>query len=313
MESDALCMCFTLSILIAILLHHNLSNYIMASESAPYAINSTIVLNDGTAIPRLGLGVFQSEPGNETYDAVLCAINNGYTSIDTAALYGNEKDVGKAVRDSLITVHRDSSIFITTKLWNKDHGKANTIKAFHESLKLLNLSFIDLYLIHSPFGEKLLETWEAMIELKTQGLVHSIGVSNFGIHHLELIEKHFPKNIPSVNQIEISPYSTRKELVEYCHANGIVIQAYSPLTKGKKLTDPPLVKLAAKYFKSTAQILIRWSLQKGYVVLPKSVKEKRIKENADVFNFTILEEDMTILDSLNVDLVTGWDPTVEPL
>eukprot|EP00800_Vazella_pourtalesii_P009232 TRINITY_DN23350_c0_g1_i1.p1 TRINITY_DN23350_c0_g1~~TRINITY_DN23350_c0_g1_i1.p1 ORF type:complete len:291 (+),score=43.73 TRINITY_DN23350_c0_g1_i1:28-873(+) len=281
----------------------------MASSDV-LSIDSTITLNDGIKIPNLGLGVFQSKPGPETYNAVLHAIKSGYRSVDTAALYKNEVDVGRAVRDSEVERER---IFVTTKLWYDHHGKDKAIQAFHDSLKRLDLKYIDLYLMHSPRGGKLLETWEAFVELKSQGLVRSIGVSNFGIHHLEEIKLHFPKSPPSVNQVEVSPYMTRNELVEYCKSNGIVIQAYSPLTKRVKLEDPPLVVIAKKYSKSTAQVLIRWSLQRGYVVLPKSANEGRIEGNAQVYDFSITEEDMTELDTYNINLVTDWDPTVDPL
>ena len=281
----------------------------MASSDG-LSIDSTITLNDGIKIPNLGLGVYQSKPGPETYNAVLHAIKSGYRSIDTAALYKNEVDVGRAVRDS--KVEREH-IFVTTKLWSDGHGKDKAITAFHDSLKRLDLKYIDLYLIHSPGGGKLLETWEAFVELKSQGLVRSIGVSNFGIHHLEEIKRHFPDFPPSVNQVEITPYLTRSELVEHCKNSGIVVQAYSPLTKQVKLNDPPLVIIAKKYSKSTAQVLIRWSLQRGYVVLPKSVNEGRIEANAQVYDFSITEKDMTELDTYNINLVTGWDPTVDPL
>ncbi|KAI6655190.1 Aldo/keto reductase family protein [Oopsacas minuta] len=281
----------------------------MASSSKELAIDSIILLNDGVKIPTFGLGVYQSHPGDETYEAVLHAIKTGYLCIDTAALYKNEKDVGRAIRDSKVT---RENIFITTKLWTNKHG-TKTIEGFHESLKQLDLKYIDLYLMHSPRGGNLVETWQSMLNLKSQGLVRSIGVSNFGIHHLEELKRHFPNFPPSVNQIEISPYSTRKELVEYCKNNDILVQAYSPLTKGIKLNDSALVAIAKKYSKTTAQILIRWSLQRGYQVIPKSVKKIRIEENAQIFDFSITEDDMIELDSYNINLVTGWDPTNDPL
>jgi diketogulonate reductase-like aldo/keto reductase len=156
------------------------------------------------------------------------------------------------------------------------------------------------------------ETWDAIVELKKKGLIKSIGVSNFNVHHLEALRKARPDDIPVVNQIEVSPFLTRDDLVKYCQKAGIAVEAYSPLTKGQKLSDPKLMEIAAKYNKSVAQVLIRWSLQRGFVCIPKSVKEERIRENGDVFDFNISEDDMKAMNGMNENLITGWDPLDAP-
>ncbi len=272
------------------------------------SINSRKNLRDHVKIPYLGLGVFQTPVGKITYDAVLTALKCGYRHIDTARIYQNESDVGRAVKESGIN---RSEIFITTKLWNQDQGYDSALKAFDSSLKSLGLEYIDLYLLHWPVYEKRLESWKALEKLKAEGLVKTIGVSNFMIHHLkELLDN--CKEIPSVNQVEFHPYLYKKDLLNFCNDHEITIEAYAPLTKGIKLSDPPLVKIAKKHKKNTAQILIRWALEHQLVVLPKSARPDRIKENANVFNFELDFEDMLTLDELNEDLVTSWDPTDAP-
>jgi len=273
-------------------------------------INTTVTLNNGVNIPIIGLGVFQSPAGGVTKQAILDSFQAGYRHIDTARIYGNEVDVGKAVAESRLP---REDIFITTKLWNADQGYESTLDACEISLGKMGLDYADLYLMHWPVEGRRLESWTAMEELLDKGRCRSIGVSNFMVHHLEeLLEK--ANVIPAINQIEMSPYNylQRKETIDLCHPTGIVIEAYSPLTKGKKLNDPRLVELAAKYGKTTAQLLIRWALEKQYVVLPKSVNKDRIIENVNVFDFTISERDMDTLDTFNEDLATGWDPTHTP-
>ena len=273
-------------------------------------INTTIALNNGVNIPIIGLGVFQSPAGGVTKQAVLDSLEAGYRHIDTARIYGNEVDVGRAVAESGIP---REDIFVTTKLWNADQGYESTLDACEISLGKMDLDYIDLYLMHWPVEGRRLESWTAMEELHAKGKCRSIGVSNFMVHHLEeLLEK--AHVVPAINQIEMSPYNylQRKETLDLCHSTGIVIEAYSPLTKGRKLKDTRLIDMATKYEKTTAQLLIRWALEKQYVVLPKSVNKGRIVENANVFDFTISDGDMTILDTFNEDLVTGWDPTHAP-
>ncbi len=266
-----------------------------------------VKLNNGVEIPTLGLGVWQiSSVG--TGKAVLYALKAGYRLIDTATIYGNEEDVGRALNNSGIP---REEVFITTKLWNSDHGYKPAIAACERSLKRLGLSYTDLYLIHWPVTSLRNETWRAMETLLEEGKCRAIGVSNYMIRHLEEILDN-SSTIPAVNQVEFSPYLYQKELLEFCCSHGIQLEAYSPLTRGLKLGDPKLVSIAGKYHKSTAQILIRWVLQRGIVAIPKSSKEEHIHDNANVFDFTISPEDMNVLDSLNENLRMGWDPsTVE--
>eukprot|EP00731_Ephydatia_muelleri_P037746 Em0551g5a len=260
-------------------------------------------------MPVLGLGVYLAQNGGEAEQAVLWALQQGYRLIDTAKIYENEEDVGKAVRGSGIP--RDQ-IFVTTKLATSDHGKENTIQACQESLRKLGLDYVDLYLIHSPSGGKILETWGAMIELKKRGLAKSIGVSNFNVHHLKPLKEAYPDYIPAVNQIELSPYLTFDEVVAYCQKEHIALEAYCPLAKGFKLEDPLLLSIAAKYKKSAAQLLIRWSIQRGFVCIPKSARKDKIIENSNVFDFEISAEDMTTLNGLNENFITDWEVIFSP-
>jgi len=273
----------------------------MADGAADLAYTSTLALNNGGAMPVFGLGVYQS--GSKTKQACLWALEDGYRHIDTAALYDNEVAVGEAVRASGIP---REDIFITTKLWNSDHGDA--LGAFEESLDNLGLDYVDLYLMHSPLPKKRLEAWRAMIEIQESGRAKAIGVSNFGIHHLEeFIEE--TGVVPAVNQLEIHPFLTRSDLVAFCKEKGIVVTAYSPLTKGEKLDDATLVAIADAVGKTPAQVMIRWSLQHGYVCIPKSTNKKRIKENGDVWDFELSADQMAALDGLDEYYTTGWDPT----
>lgn len=269
------------------------------------SMNSKLLLSDGYSIPRLGLGTYNST-GKSGTQTCLFALNNGYRLLDSASVYGNEREVGEAMRRCGL---KREDLFIVTKLWDDSHGRVLTEKAFKESLNNFQLDYIDLYLIHSPYNGKIIETWEKMIEIQKNGLVKSIGVSNFGIHHLEQLKKSFPANKPVINQIELSPFLTRHELVEYCKKENISVMAYRPLTNGNQLNNPELMKIANKYSKSTAQILIRWSLQMEFIVIPKSSKEKNILSNSEIFDFNISEEDMATLNSFNKNLCYDWDPT----
>jgi diketogulonate reductase-like aldo/keto reductase len=293
-------------------------------------IGKTLTLNDGHVIPQLGLGVWQIRAGAACEAAVRAALEAGYRHLDTAAIYGNEESVGAAIRTSGIP---RENIFVTTKLWNSDHG--NPERALDASLGKLKLDYVDLYLIHYPVRERR-QSWRALEALRAKGKARSIGVSNFTISHLtELLAE--TGTVPAVNQVELHPYLYQRELVDFCAAQGIVIEAYSPLTHGERLNDPKLRAVAKRYpstarqppgrrspqsladrfsrrpaTRSTAQILIRWALQRGFVVIPKSANPRRIFENADVFDFELTEEDMQLLDSFNEDLRTCWDPTNEP-
>jgi methylglyoxal/glyoxal reductase len=269
---------------------------------------STKKLNSDGEIPMLGLGVYQTPPGRATQEAVKFALKVGYRHIDTASLYGNEEDVGRGVRDS--GVPREQ-VFVTTKLWNSDHGFDSALRACDRSLKKLGLGYIDLYLIHWPVPEIRNETWNALIELQRRGSCRAIGVSNYMVRHLEeLLES--SKVTPSVNQVEFNPFLYQKELLSYCEGKGIQLEAYSPLTRGHKLRHPAVLSVAQRYSKSPAQVMIRWALQHGLVVIPKSARPERIKENSEVFDFEISTADMAKLDSLGEDLHTDWDPTDAP-
>mmetsp|Transcript_4104 Transcript_4104/g.7886 ORF Transcript_4104/g.7886 Transcript_4104/m.7886 type:complete len:242 (+) Transcript_4104:80-805(+) len=232
----------------------------------------------------------------------------GYRHIDSAIFYDNEAEVGQAIRESKID---RKDIFVTSKLWSDNHGQKEAVKAVENSLKAMQTSYIDLYLIHSPYGGNLVSTYEALLGMKKAGKIRSVGVSNFGVQHLEGLRK-AGLPTPSVNQIELHPWLQQGEIVDYCTAHKITVEAYSPLTKGQWLDDEKLGKIAAKHQRSPAQILIRWSLQKGFVVLPKSTNPKRIAENFKLEDFQLDEEDMKVLKGFDADKHCTWDPTRVP-
>jgi methylglyoxal/glyoxal reductase len=268
------------------------------------SLSDTTVLSNGVHMPWMGLGVFKVEDGEEVTSAVKAAIHHGYRSIDTASFYDNEEGVGKAIREAAVP---REELFITTKVWNSDQGYDSTLKAFDVSLKKLGLNYLDLYLIHWPVKGKYKDTWRALETLYKQGKVKAIGVSNFQIHHLEDIIGDGEIK-PMVNQVEYHPSLTQEELHEYCKQQGIQFEAWSPLKKGRLMKDETILSLAEKYQKTPAQILLRWDLQNGVVTIPKSTKEHRIKENADIFDFSIEQEDMMLISSLNQNERTGADP-----
>ncbi len=265
-------------------------------------------LSGGIEIPRLGLGVFRAGRGDETRRAVREAIRIGYRHIDTARIYGNEKEVGEAVRDSGVP---RADLFITTKLWNEDQGYDPALRAFEASLARLALETIDLYLLHWPVPGRRLESWRALERLHADGRVRAIGVSNFMPHHLEELLG-AARVAPAVNQIEVSPFLQQKEARALCAERGIVVEAYSPLTKGVRLGDPVVTAVAGEIRRSPAQVLLRWGLQRDMVVLPKSTRPERIAENAAIFDFEIPPAQMERLDALEEGLITGWDPRRQP-
>ncbi len=270
----------------------------------PVNLKDTTTLHNGVKMPWVGLGVFKVKDGDEVIQSVKAALKNGYISIDTAAVYDNEEGVGQAIRES--GVPREE-LFITTKLWNSDQGYESTLKAFETSLNKLGLDYVDLYLIHWPGKDKYKETWRAFEKLYKEGRVRAIGVSNFQIHHLEdLISSAEIK--PMVNQVEFHPHLTQKELLAFCKKEGIQLEAWSPLKRGQLLDEPVLKELAQKYRKSVAQVILRWDLQLGVVTIPKSIKEHRIIENADIFDFELSQEDMDKIDCLNQDSRSGSHP-----
>ena len=268
-------------------------------------IQSTVKLNNDVRMPILGLGVYQSPPGRVTRNAVNLALRVGYRHVDTARIYGNEADVGEAVRESGVP---RGDLFVTTKLWNSDQGYDSTLRACEASLKRLGLDYLDLYLVHFPVPDVRKESWREMETLLKKGRCRAIGVSNFTIRHLEeLITE--SDVIPSVNQVEFHPFLYQRELLKYCQKHGIQVEAYSPLARGERLKHPRISSLAQKYSKTPAQLMIRWGIEHGLVVIPKSTREERIRENSQMFDFDISDDDMRSLDSLNEDLRLNWDPT----
>lgn len=271
-------------------------------------IASTITLNNDVAMPRLGLGVWQAASGGETRRAVLWALEDGYRQVDTARIYGNEKDVGSALRESGLP--RDQ-VFVTTKLWNRDQGYEKAKKALSVSLHELGLDYVDLYLMHWPVEGKRLESWRAMEELQAGGYARAIGVCNFHERHLdELLAD--TDVVPAVDQVEFSPFLYQRPLLEYCRERDIALEAYSPLSRGRRFDHPVVVEVARRRHRSPAQVLIRWALQHDLVVIPKSVNRQRIRENAAVFDFELEPDDMAELDGLNENRHEAWDPTEAP-
>jgi len=268
-------------------------------------INSKYELNNGVKMPILGFGTWDLR-GDIAFNAAIWALESGYRLIDTASLYGNEVEIGEAIKASQVT---REELFITTKVWETEMGYQNTLNAFEKSLNRLNINYLDLYLIHWPRAKRL-ETWQAMEELYEEKKVRAIGVSNFKIEHLKQLLNN-SDIVPVINQIEFSPFLYQKELLNYCQVHDIKIEAYAPLTRTKKLDNPILNKLAKKYNKSPAQVLIRWGIQHGLIEIPKSSSRKHIKENSQIFDFNINTSDMEELDNLNEDFRVVEDPIFE--
>jgi diketogulonate reductase-like aldo/keto reductase len=270
---------------------------------------ASVELADGRSMPQLGLGVYRLAPGRETRAAVEAAFAAGYRHVDTAAVYRNEADVGAALQASGLP--RDE-VFVTTKLWNEDQGARTARPAFEASLARLGLDYVDLYLLHWPHPRRL-ESWRVLEELQAEGLARSIGVSNFLVPHLDELLA-VARVRPAANQIELTPflYLTRHEIVQRCRDERIAIEAYSPLTKGLRLDDSTVGRVAADVGRTPAQVLIRWAIEKGFAVLPRSSKPGRIEENAQVFDFTLGPQRMAMLDALDEGLTTGWDPAGVP-
>ncbi|GAB2555567.1 aldo/keto reductase [Kribbella endophytica] len=266
----------------------------------------TVTLNNGVEMPQLGFGVFQV-PDDETTAAVTAALQAGYRSIDTAAAYQNEAGVAKALADSGI---ERSDLFVTTKLWNADQGYDETLAAFERSRKLLGLEYVDLYLIHwpAPALGKYVDSWRALEKLSADGLVRAIGVSNFQPAHLDTLAE-TASIVPAVNQIELHPYLQQTEVRAYDEEHGIATEAWSPLAKGGSLLGEPSVQaIAEKLGRTAAQVVLRWHLQLGNIVIPKSVTPARIAENLDVFGFELTDADLAELAKLERDERTGPHP-----
>ena len=265
----------------------------------------SIALNDGNQIPQVGLGVFKVEPG-ETERIVSEALEVGYRHIDTAFIYHNEEGVGRAIAQSGIS--RDE-LFITTKLWNTDHEDPRS--AFDKSLERLGLDRLDLYLIHWPMPMlgTALDAWRGMVQLVGAGLTESIGVSNFEVEHLRELHEETGV-VPAVNQIELHPFHQRRDLRAYCQANGIAVEAWGPLAQGQSdvLRRPEVTNAAVEHSKSPAQVVLRWHVQQGTIVIPKTTRKKRLLENADLFDFSLTQAQMAAIGSLEAGQNFGPDP-----
>lgn len=267
-------------------------------------ITSTKTLHNGVEMPRFGLGVYKMTDREEAIQAMTTAIDTGYIAIDTASLYNNEVEVGEAVKASNV---KREELFITSKVWNADQGYDETLRAFETSLKKLDMDYLDLYLTHWAVPDKFKDTYRAIERLYDEKLIRATGVSNHQIHHLE--EIFATANVkPMVNQIEVHPYLTQVEVRDFCTANDIAVTAWSPLARGKTVDDATITSIGQKYGKSSAQVVIRWHLQLGNIVIPKSVTPSRIKANAQVFDFELTNEDMQLISALNKDERTGADP-----
>jgi diketogulonate reductase-like aldo/keto reductase len=270
--------------------------------------SAVLSLNTGVGIPQVGLGVWQTGRGETTQTAVAAALRLGYRHVDTARIYGNERDVGIGVQAS--GVPRDQ-VFVTTKLWNDDQGYDSALRAFDASLARLGLDYVDLYLLHWPVAGRRLDSWRALERIHADRRARAIGVSNFLSAHLdELLAR--AQIVPAVNQIEVSPFLQQRETRAFCARQGIVVEAYSPLTHGQRLGHPVITKVAKRVGRTPAQVLLRWGIQHGMVILPKSTREARIRENAAIFDFTLDADAMTALDACEEGLATGWDPRTQP-
>ncbi|KAM0788853.1 hypothetical protein ACM66B_002938 [Microbotryomycetes sp. NB124-2] len=279
------------------------------------SLTHRVKLNDGNAIPQFGLGVYESEVGEETYNAVLWALQAGYRHIDGAEWYENEEDCGRAIRDFIKESGTPrEEIWFTTKLMHNQKEPKGVIDAIDVSLKKCGLDYVDLYLIHGPEGgpDVRAASWEGCCQAKDLGKAKSIGVSNFGVKHLEDLLSRKAKYVPTINQVDLHPFMTRDELVAFCEKHDIVLEAWGPLVRGQRFDHPDIVRLAKKYSRTPAQILLRWGLDRGFVVIPKSVKRQRIIDNTQVFDFRLDQEDVKFLTSLDEFLITDWEVTTVP-
>ncbi|MCP9766485.1 aldo/keto reductase [Lacihabitans sp. LS3-19] len=262
-----------------------------------------VTLNNGIEMPLVGLGVFDMH-NKEAEQAMEWALETGYRLIDTAAMYQNELQIGNAIRHS--SVAREE-IFLTTKVDNADQGYTSTLRAFDHSLELLQTDYVDLYLVHWPIKQKRKDTWKALEKIYESGKARAIGVANYLEPFLEELEA-YADIVPAVNQVEFSPFLNLENLLKRCQQKGTVLQAYTPLVRGLKMNDERLVKLSKKYGKTPAQIILRWNIQKGVSPIPKSSNLLRIKENFDIFDFEISEEDMKLMNTFNENFRVVDDP-----
>jgi len=267
-------------------------------------LQGTFKLHNGVMMPYLGLGTYQSDNDQEVIDAVQLALDFGYRHIDTATLYENEEGVGKGIKSSEVA---REDIFVVSKVWNTNQGYENTLKAFDESLRKLDVEYLDLYLVHWPVKGKYKDTWKALEKLYHEKRVRAIGVSNFMQHHLEdLMED--ASIFPMVNQMEFHPYVVQQDLLDFCYSNKIQYGAWSPFMQGKLFKLDICDELSKKYNKTPAQIILRWNLQKGVYTIPKSSNSARIVANADIFDFELSQEEVLELDNLDRGERIGPDP-----
>ena len=267
-------------------------------------LKGTVKLVNGVEMPYFGLGVFKTKEGSEVENSVKWALEAGYRHIDTAAIYENEQGVGNAVKASGIP---RNEIFITTKSWNENQRNGTVMKGFEESLKLLRTDYVDLYLIHWPVKGKYTASWKVMEKIYRSGRAKAIGVSNFLQHHLEDIFA-IADIKPMVNQVECHPHLVQQPLIDFCEANAIRFEAWSPIMRGAVNEIPLFQELSKKYKKTPVQLVLRWDLQKGIVTIPKSVHQERIKSNAEIFDFELSEEDISLIDQLDKNERFGSHP-----
>lgn len=268
------------------------------------SIHDTYTLANGVEIPVMGLGVYKNTDQEELRKAVTAALDAGYRHIDTAAIYKNEKGVGEAIKNSGIA---REELFITTKVWNTDQGYEATLQAFEKSLEMLDVDYIDLYLVHWPMPETYVDTYRALETLYEEGKVRAIGVSNFHQHHLEELFK-VCKTKPMLNQVEYHPHLPQRQLKEFCEEHNILLEAWAPLKRGGLFDSPIILNIAEKYGKTPAQVILRWDIQNGVSTIPKSVTSSRIEENSDVFDFELTKDDMIQIQALENGERMGKNP-----
>ena len=268
------------------------------------SFNEKVILNDGRQMPLLGLGVYKAVGENEVEQAIADAADAGYRLIDTASVYKNEDGVGRGIK--ALTIPREE-LFVTTKIWNTAQRIGDVEDTFNRSLERLGLDYVDLYMIHWPVPGCYTDTWKALEKLQAQGRVKSIGVSNFHVHDLEMLKK-VSDAIPAVNQVEFHPLFNQPELLSYCRDNKIAVQAYAPLARGAYLHSQLLLEIGRKYQQTTAQIGLRWAIQQGISVIPKSVHKERIQENAAIFDFSLTQEEMEAITAMDAHQRTASIP-----
>lgn len=273
------------------------------------SLQDTIKLNNEVEMPAMGLGVFQVE-NDTTAEIVKNAIELGYRSIDTAAIYGNEAGVGEGIQLALASTGLNrEDLFITSKVWNAGLNYEETISAYEESLEKLGLDYLDLYLIHWPGNDKFAESWTALEDLYQEGKIRAIGVCNFNISHLQDLLK-TARVTPVINQVEFHPRLQQRSLREFCKEHNIQLEAWAPLMQGGLLEDTTIAKIAEKYGKSNSQVILRWDIQNEVITIPKSVLKERMAQNADIFDFSLTDEEMQIINAMNLDKRVGPDPEV---